>query len=131
MPLTWRIDDIADYENLCWRDNEHGERVLHYVTECLIWWTIKVGIPIIRDEATARKFYERMETRRSELNEREDVYENSEPRYITEAEVLAHVGLATNADRWTDKRFREAIQVHLDQAERYRRRSERRKAKTE
>jgi hypothetical protein len=66
--------------------------------------------------------------RADKLGERGVIWEEGEQRHLTLEEVKDHVGLWTNSDNWTDKKFQAVLQSHLDQAARYTRRSKRRQA---
>jgi hypothetical protein len=98
MALTWTLDQIKDYEEVCWIEDR-----LNPVTEALIWATMAVGIPQITDD-NADEFYDRLH-RWERLVAYYVIEGGKGPRPITREEVKAHIGLHTNASRLTRAQF--------------------------
>lgn len=113
MSLDWNVENIEDYETVCWHErelspNEGGGTaiVLHPVTEALIYWTMGVGLNQIT-EANADRFFERSE-RLNEVNGKPLVqWKDGErtTRGFTRDEIRAHIGLRTNASILSDAEF--------------------------
>ena len=103
MSLNYDLSTIKDWEKV----TKHPDRAeLTPVTHALIWATIAVGSGHIT-ELNAYQFYRRLsfsERARGSYLQKWDGEASSE-RYITIAEVRAHVGLSTNADTMTDAQF--------------------------
>jgi hypothetical protein len=118
MSLDWNVGEVEDFENRCFveeiRQGEKG-RYLRPKSEALIWLTINVGLPSITEEnaeefairariweramgALCRKF-EKDENGKTEILDDPVEYED----------VIRHVGLYTNASRFTQKQFHEHL----------------------
>lgn len=107
MALNFDLSEIENYETLCWTETEMGRQTLAPVTEALSFLTISVGIHQIT-EKNAEEFYDRV----TQVEKKRGVTLNSvtednelQPRPITLDDVLAHVGLRTNASPMTKTQF--------------------------
>lgn len=93
MSLDFELGQIENWKETCL--NEDGS--INGVTDCLIWATIFVGISKIDDPKT---FYARLSIWEGTLG---PISSRGTP--ISLEEVVAHVGLITNASRKTDSEF--------------------------
>jgi hypothetical protein len=117
VPLTWSVEDVKDFDEVTTWIPDHddpngrykaGDRLWHPVTETLVLLTLGTGIGRIK-ESNADEVYARIrliETLHGAMLIRA-VDENGErpegdAAFITKDEVLAHVGLSTNAS-YTDE----------------------------
>ncbi len=100
MSLDWKLTDIKDYKELCWREDPDDSelRILNPVTKALIFRTMSVGMGDIT-EKNWKDFYERLYFLQL-LDGPEITGTDSEgeivQRSITPEEVHRHVGLHTN-----------------------------------
>ena len=110
MALTWDLTKVKDSDSICWieatEDNPNhgivaGEKYMSPVTNSLIWSTIAVDLPGIT-EANAAEFFARIriwETLFGAFLIRAEV-DGKRPEgaaaFITETEVLNHIGLTCN-----------------------------------
>lgn len=125
MGLHWNLTDIADMDNVCFEEADHdsrmggykkGDRIMRSVTNALIWATIPVGLGSITAENMAL-FSKRLRVYESAfgafLQEKKEGGRWGD-RFITDADVKAHVGLSTNASRLTDAKFRAQVMERLE-----------------
>lgn len=99
MSLDWDIKDCADTEAI--KSDEEWP-----VTYAIIWATIGVGIPVIK-EKDAEEFFRRMlmlETVNGPW-----LMNAGEREPVTLQMVRDRIGLRTNADRLTNKQFEQTI----------------------
>lgn len=110
MSLNWTVGDIADYENICYmiapcdipsQGITEGDRMLNPITNALIWSTIAVDLPgITRGNAAeffARlRFTERLDGPFLIRAEVDGKRPEGTAAFITEEEVIAHIGLTAN-----------------------------------
>jgi len=103
MALTWSVKDIEDWENVCniiatvdWPADgtKKGDKLMNPVTTALIWHSLNTGIGRIKDENAAEVW--------ARISFVEDLYGASlrnqdGPCKITKEDVIAHIGLTTNA----------------------------------
>lgn len=94
MALNWNIEKIRDYKDL----DENWA-----VTEALIWATMIVGLGEIT-EKNYKKFYIRLHE--IEIYNGSYLNRNSNPAYISLADVERHIGLHTNAGNKSDADWR-------------------------
>lgn len=111
MSLDWNIKEVADYDNVCFV-GDGDERRLSAITESLIWRTMVVGLNEIseanfREFAYRLNFYERLFG--------ETIMEEGKKRFITLAEMRAHIGLRTNANRLTRAQWMKNIKNSIEQ----------------
>lgn len=119
MPLTWSLEDIKNYKEVCWIDNDDDTRRLSTVTETLIFATMAVRLGSIT-EANADDFYARLKIierldgpfmYKIEDGERKDML-------FTPEDVQAHIGLACNV---TSESFAKFLGTIRDQHKSYKR----------
>jgi hypothetical protein len=114
MSLNWDLSEVKNYEQTCFYearedDPNHGvtkgDRMLNPVTNALIWATMQVDLPGITEE-NAPEFFARL--RFTELFDgpmliravgEDGKRPDRENSYLTEGEVLAHVGLRCNVTK--------------------------------
>ena len=109
MSLDWRVNDIANYKELCWQatgeKNKDGDDTfrLNPVTDALVWATMTVGIPRIT-EKNWKEFFVRQgavdHVCGPALSNRK-----TGKSMLTEEAIHAHIGLATNASTITAAKF--------------------------
>ena len=111
MPLTWDIEDIEDYKNVCWirEEEDLGDESkvrLNPVTEVLIWATISVSMGEITaknaDEFFARVF----------ICDRlfgGFLIKDGKPENLTPEHIRAHIGLRTNVSEETRAKWMKRI----------------------
>lgn len=116
MALTWSIRDIADFKEQCYHvveetvpmmDLRAGEYMLNPITENLIWATIPIGMPELTAD-NAAEFYARLsfwEKLYGCFLREKDEHGTYRERPFTPADVHAHIGLKTNATRYTKAQF--------------------------
>ena len=115
MALNWTVEDIKDYESVCWieadwtddmRGIKPGDKVLNPVTDALIWLTMVVGIGTIT-EKNASEFLARVRIFEGLNGPMLTRLINNEivDQPITAADVAAHIGLHTNASKNTKTEF--------------------------
>lgn len=118
MPLTWEIDKIENYEELCWLpDSKEGEEPkfrVSPITEVLIWRTMVVDMGKITPE-NVNEFAWRLMLYEKVFGGA--IFDNGEERALTYEEVRAHIGLVTNVSTtsrtaWR-KRFLKMIEDDL------------------
>lgn len=140
--LNWNLEAVADRETVCFieataDDPLHGvvagDRIMNPVTHALIWATISVDLPGIT-ALNAGEFYARVnfvESLTGPFLIRAEV-DGKRPEghaaFITEAEVLAHVGLTCNVSPmartpWLKKWSRE-LDISVSRFEQKRREAE-------
>lgn len=140
MPLTWSVENVADYENVCTitvtEDNpahglKAGDSIWNPVTTALVWLTLSTGINEITvdnaDEFFARvNMLERVNGQQLIRAQREDgTRPDGAEAFITPEEVRAHIGLYSNASPKTRQQFLKIFALDLDDAKkRYRRTTE-------
>ena len=103
MALTWSVAEVKDWENVCniiatvdWPADgtKKGDKLLNPVTSALIWHSLNTGIGRITEE-NAPEVYAR-------IHMVETIYGSSLRKEgkdcpITKDDVIAHIGLTTNA----------------------------------
>jgi hypothetical protein len=120
MSLRWDVSNVKDFETVCYvtveedmpmRGLKVGDEVIHPVTEALVWHTIGIGMGEISDE-NAADFYARVSLVETLFGA--SVSKGGEPKPITREDVLAHVGLFTNASAETLSSFlkRQSAEFH-------------------
>lgn len=101
MSLDWDLSAIKDHETLCWLPDPNGNDgvMLNPITHAIILSTLNVGIGEIT-EWNALEFYTRLSMAERVygpmLTNHDEESDTFEPRYLTAAEVRAHIGLRTN-----------------------------------
>jgi len=108
--LRWNVESVEDSENVCWveatqDDPNHGivagKKYMSPVTNALIWSTIAVDLPGIT-EANAGEFFARIRIWETLFGawlvraEVDGVRPEGAAAFITEDEVVAHIGLTCN-----------------------------------
>jgi hypothetical protein len=110
MPLNFSLDQIQNFESLCWIDEGTTQRISP-VTEALIFHTMAVGIPRVTDK-NVDEFVLRVTGTEALVgvslwrvnNEGATV-----PRPLTPTEIRAHVGLATNASAFSHTEWKRRV----------------------
>lgn len=112
MSLDWNLENIEDYENICWEVNEKtGEKYMNPITHSLIFATISVGISEITQDNVA-EFYNRTILTANVYGEPINEFPEEGGivrRNYTFEEVKQHIGLSTNASHYSDKEFMEKV----------------------
>jgi hypothetical protein len=107
MSLDWSIEKIANNEQVC-MDTEGN---LNVRTEILIFTTMTVGIPRIT-EKNAEEFFLRasmIERVNGTALRRHDSDGTRVDIPLERADVLAHIGLSTNADTKSETQFAKTV----------------------
>lgn len=130
MALTWDLTDVANSDEICWveatqDDPNHGivagEKYMSPVTNALIWATIGVDLPGITAENCGEffarlRFNERMDG--PMLIRAVDPETGKRPEgsaaFITEEEVLNHIGLRCNVSSKTRAQWLKRFTHDLD-----------------
>lgn len=112
MSLDFRLEKIANYEDLCWVEipQENGEDPkyrINPVTDALIWTTLIVGVPKITEKNV------------DEFHRRVRMFEHvcgpvltkncGTPSPLTREQIEQHIGLSTNADTCTVTQFNKKV----------------------
>lgn len=116
MSLNWTVKDVKDFETVCFRTDENGEKDLQPVTNALLFATMSIGIGEF--------------TKKNELEviKRMRVYQGvmgalmrkgDEPYYITAQHIMDHRGLSTNVGYESRAKFMKRIWAALDREVRY------------
>jgi len=133
--LNWTLDQIADWETVCYMEAPcdipsqfvaKGDRMLNPLTNALIWATMGVGLPGITRENAAEfwarlRFIERLDGAHLIRAEVDGKRPEGYAAFITPEEVVAHIGLTANVTResrtqWL-KRFSNDLDRSLPQVE--------------
>jgi len=93
MSLDWNLTKIQDYQSACWVGEGEDKR-LNPVTEALIFSCILVGIGEITKQ-NAQEWYVRVHACEHASGAVLRTVEGG-ARFITPADVQAHIGLSTN-----------------------------------
>lgn len=127
MALNWDTSGVENYEEVCWliADFDHpttgisvGDRILNPVTNALIWHALNTGIGTIT-EANAAEVYARIHFVETVYGE--SLWTADGPKAITPEDVLAQIGLYTNASFRDESRasfLKRHAAYHLDQSKR-------------
>jgi hypothetical protein len=107
MSLNFNLNGIPDKDIVCFRTLPDGSKELKGITECIIWSTMIVGIPIIT-EKNHKEFHTRCLMADSVHGKM--VREMSDDgtiktRSLTLEEVKAHIRLETNASTMSVSEF--------------------------
>lgn len=105
MSLNWSIEDVEDYENLCWIENPDN-KTLNPITESIIFATMSVGINHITED-NAHEFFVRSGATSAVYGEPLRGWEDGNliRRNYTFEEIKQHIGLSTNASVLSLKEF--------------------------
>lgn len=110
MPLTWEIDKIENYKELCWLpDSKEGEELkfrVSPITEVLIWRTMVVDMGKITSE-NVNEFAWRLMLYEKIFGGA--ILDNGEERALTYEEVRAHIGLVTNVSTTSRTAWRKRL----------------------
>lgn len=107
MPLRYDLSKIKDYKTVCIRAD--GE--LEVITETLI--KTDVGISRITD-MNSEEYFRRL-CLLAAVEGAPAIHGDGTPWFITQDDVIAHIGLDTNHTSLSDARFRRAIHEMLDE----------------
>jgi hypothetical protein len=98
--LTWSVENIKDYETVCWIGEKGSEeRRINPVTETLVFMTIGVGLGSITDENVgefAARFRIMEKVQGPFL-----VKGGGKDWYLSDEDFIAHIGLYTNVSNET------------------------------
>ena len=112
MALSWDITKVEDYKDKCWVPLDDGGFQVHPTTDAIIWACMAVDMQRITVK-NAEEFYTRylMVSRASGRDERE--------RWLTLADIEAHIGLWTNVSTRTKGQFhKRVVEIMRDRTER-------------
>jgi hypothetical protein len=125
MSLNWNLSEIKEYKEVCWSTDNAGDKRLNRVTDTLVWATMFVDLGEITEQ-NAPQFYARVHF--LEIIQGGaflyDPGEDGKPedRYITLADVEAHIGLSTNVYgrdtdyRWAAKKGQQFMKEEIKKA---------------
>lgn len=102
MSLDYSYKNVVDSDSVMWDEEDH---MLPEV-QSVIFATMATGIPFIKDEETAIKFYKRYVMSQYSNN-------YGEPFFDLPL-VIKLVGLSTNASTFTDAEFNKRLLANLD-----------------
>lgn len=110
MALTWDLNKINNYEEVCWFKNDDGSDKLNPKTEGLIWLTMAIGMGSITED-NADVFFSRISTYEKLFGSILSMYGDNgrEEVPITPEDVYAHIGLRTNVAKESDASFRKGM----------------------
>ena len=103
MSLTWDIREIADNESL-WTYDTEGVNTLSPLTEVMIHLTIAIGLNEIT-EKNYKTFFRRAKELEVVYGMRGFLVESESTRMPYIHEVQKHIGLKTNADILTNRKW--------------------------
>lgn len=107
MSLNWNLSAIKDFHTVCWYAVEGEKSQLKPVTNTLIWSTLTVGMPEIT-QSNWKEFFMRLR-----------FWENlfcpflDDHQFITQNQVVSHIGLKTNAQTETRNQFLKRATTHF------------------
>jgi len=107
MALDYDLSKIKDSEKLCFKEVD-GEKKMNSVTHVIIFGCMAVGIPEIT-EKNAGEFYLRawiMQRIDQPWIRESDRYGMPKERMLSREDVVAHIGLKTNATRGSTAWFK-------------------------
>ena len=106
MSLNWNLTQVENSETLCWipSTEEEGKFQMNGVTEVLIWSTILVGFSKIT-EKNYKTFFRRAKELEVVYGMRGFLVEAESTRMPYIHEVQKHIGLKTNADILTNRKW--------------------------
>jgi len=132
MPLNWSVKSVKNADDICYRTatktslangTTRGEEYVHPITDSLIWLTMSVGLNQITEENI-----DEWEKRLALAYHIEWVskmvvfagYEDGgnikwEPRLITRADLVNHIGLETNASYESPSRWRKRVIERMEE----------------
>lgn len=119
MSLNWNVENVQDFESVCYVEDENGDRKLSVITDSLIWFSMWCGFGRITED-NAVEIKRRIDDL-AELGEGRIVYHDGERwqrRAVTLDEVRAHIGLRTNASKKSVRTWNAEIKKLREQAER-------------
>lgn len=113
MALSFNLTGIADFDNVCFEEVD-GVREAKARTDAMIWATMIVGIDKITSE-NCKEFYTRVAVYERVFEPLVCTYVDGARKGIpcTLEHVRQHIGLSTNADRFTDLQFDKQIMKRL------------------
>jgi hypothetical protein len=113
MSLDWAVEDVKDWETVCWIEGTKPDtKRLNPITEILIWATMHVGINEIT-EKNAEKFHSRL----MQLHEiGQAIGYNKDGDYTPSLEeIKQHIGLGTNASCYNERKWKEVLKRRSNQ----------------
>ena len=128
MALRWNLENVANHDEVCFitaqadepmNGIKAGDRLMNPVTNVLIWATIAVDLPGITEENAAEffarlRFTERMDGPFLIRAEVDGKRPTGEAAFVTEEEVLAHVGLTANVTAKTRAQWLKRWSMDID-----------------
>lgn len=106
MSLDWNLTGIQDHETVCWQYTGDGDRrALSPSTHILVYATVITGMDEISTH-NATEFFARIHAYERVFGAfRNWPDDDGGPAYVLLSEVLAHIGLVTNASRMGRQKF--------------------------
>ena len=105
MALSWQVDQIKDYKNVCWiPDADSDERRLNPVTEALIFGTMSVGLGSITDKNVdefAARFRIIEKIHGAQLYKPNPEGKGIVDWFVSDEDFIAHIGLVCNVSNET------------------------------
>lgn len=125
MSLDWKVDQIANYKVVCWKEKDNGKFDLNKKTDLLIWGTMKVDLGTIRDK-NIDDWLRRIEVCKmfdrpfgDEFYDDEDGNHKCRPWYPDRELLELHRGLVTNVSAKTFKMwYKTTCENMLDEIDR-------------
>lgn len=113
MALTWSLEKIENYKDLCWEDdpNNEGKVKLSSLTEIMIFGCLGTGHQSITEENWT-EYYARMKFQEKIIGA--FLIKDYKDRFIEPEEVKAHIGLSTNATNETRAKWLKRFNQELD-----------------
>lgn len=113
MPLTWDISEVEDFEDLY--EEVKGEKELNMVTSTIIHITVAIGMNRITTE-NVKNFYIRCKQMEVAYGMKGFILVTDDwtTRNPTLPELQAHIGLRTNADTITNRKWGSELKRHVE-----------------
>ena len=118
MSLDYHLSEIKDWEKLCWlpHETEEGKVSLNRVTKALTFLTMSIGMNEIKT-SNWKEFFIRVASHENifgpSLFDFDEEEKKPVKRYITQEDVKEHIGLATNASRYTLNEFYKLLKENI------------------
>ena len=113
MPLTWDISEVKDFEDLY--EEVKGEKELNVITSTIIHITQAIGMNQITKE-NVKNFYIRCKQIEVAYGMKGFILITDDwtTRNPTLPELQAHIGLRTNADTITNRKWGSELKRHVE-----------------
>ena len=118
MSLDYHLSEIKNYKKLCWLPHEEEEKkfYLNKVTRALTFLTMSIGMNKITT-SNWKEFFIRVASHENifgpSLFDFDEKEKEAVERYITQEEVKEHIGLSTNASRYTINEFYKLLKENM------------------